>query len=291
MNTFKTGMLMAGVTAMLVGMGYLIGRQFGGANGGTMGMYLMVVVGVLMNLGTFWFSDKIVLKMTRAQPVTREQVPWLWDMTERLSQRAGIPMPRLFIVPDPSPNAFATGRSPKHGVVAVNDGLLRMLSEREVEGVVAHEIAHIKHRDTLTSAVTAAIAGAISSLANIAIFASWFMPSDEEGQNPFVMLLATLVAPIAAMVIQFAVSRTREFAADRTAAELVGAPDGLQQALLKLERGAQAIPSVSQSPQTAHMAIVNPLSGGGMLSLFSTHPPIQRRVQELEKLRSQLRAA
>ncbi len=273
-------MLMAGLTAMLIFMGNLIG--------GSNGLMLMAFVAGAMNLVTFFYSDKIVLKMTKAQPVTREQAPEFYEMTERLAQRANIPMPRLFVVPDPSPNAFATGRSPKYGVVAVNRGLLDILSEPEVEGVVAHEIAHIKHRDTLTSAIVASIAGAVSALANIAIFASWFMPSDEDRPNPLVLILISMIAPIAAMMVQFAVSRAREFEADKTAAQLVGSPVGLQNALLKLERGVSVKPSQQMQPSAAHMCIVNPFGGAamqGMGRLFSTHPPIEERVRRLEQYR------
>lgn len=276
MNTLKTGLLMAAITALLAWMGHALGGSFG--------MALAIGFAVIMNFGTFWFSDKIVLKMTGAEPLTREQAPHLYAMVERLSARARIPVPRLYVVRDPSPNAFATGRSPQHGVVAVNQGLLDILDRDEVEGVIAHEIAHIKHRDTLTSAVAATMAGAISSIAQIAMFASLFGGNDEEGQNPFVALLAMLVAPIAATLIQLAVSRAREFEADRTAAELTGSPRGLQRALLKLERGAQAVPS-TMSPSAAHLCIVNPLAGaGGFAALFSTHPPIAVRVQKLEEL-------
>lgn len=276
MNTLKTGLLMAAITALLAWMGHALG--------GSVGMALAIGFAVIMNFGTFWFSDRIVIKMTGAEPLTREQAPELYAMVERLSARARIPTPRLYVVRDPSPNAFATGRSPQHGVVAVNQGLLDILDRDEVEGVIAHEIAHIKHRDTLTSAVAATMAGAISSIAQIAMFASLFGGNDEEGQNPFVALLAMLVAPIAATLIQLAVSRAREFEADRTAAELTGSPRGLQRALLKLERGAQAVPS-TMSPSAAHLCIVNPLAGaGGLAALFSTHPPIAARVQKLEEL-------
>lgn len=282
MNTLKTGLLMAALTALFIVCGHLLG--------GSIGVVIAVALALIMNIGAFWFSDKLVLKMTRAQPVTPEQAPDLYAMTARLAERADIPMPRLFIVPDPSPNAFATGRSPKHGVVAVNEGLLRMLNRDEVEGVVAHEIAHIKHRDTLTSAIVATVAGAISGIANIAQFAAIFGiggSGDDDSPNPLALLLMAIVAPLAAMIIQFAVSRSREFAADRTAAELVGSPRGLQNALWKLHNGVEAIPGHT-SPAMAQMCIVNPLHGGAILSLFSTHPPVEKRIEKLAELERQV---
>lgn len=281
LRLFKTGILLAGLTALLMGFGFMIGGQAG--------LILMGVFSGLMNLGSWFFSDKLVLKMTRAQPVPEEQAPWLYQTTRRLSERANIPMPRLFVVPDPSPNAFATGRSPKHGVVAVNEGLMQLLTKDELEGVIAHEIAHIKHRDTLTSAVAATVAGAISAIGQMAMFAAMFGGGDEESPNPFMLIVMMIFGPMAATIIQLAVSRVREYQADKTAAQLTGRVDGLQNALLKLERGVQMVPSHSMSQSTAHMAIVNPLSGGGGLSflakLFSTHPPIQDRVAKLEALR------
>ena len=281
-NNLKVALLMGAITALLIVMG--------NALGGKVGMIFAVGMAVLMNFGTYWFSDKIVLAMTRAQPVDRNQAPELYAMVETLSQRANIPMPRLFVVPDPSPNAFATGRNPQHGVVAVNEGLLRMLDHSEVEGVVAHEIAHIKHRDTLTSAIVATAAGAISSLANLAMFASLFggRSDDGEGGNPLVLLLSMIFGPIAAMMIQMAVSRAREYEADKFAAQIVGSGVGLRNALLKLERGVQVMPS-HMAPSQAHMCIVNPLSGGGLMSLFSTHPPIAERVRKLNELEPTLR--
>jgi heat shock protein HtpX len=242
-----------------------------------------------MNIGTFWFSDKLVIKMTKARPVSRSEAPELHEMVERMSARANIPVPALYVVDDPSPNAFATGRSPSHGVVAVNTGLLDILNKSEVEGVVAHELAHIKHRDTLTMAVAASIAGAIMFLAQFAQIAAIFGGghSDEEGgTNPLVLLLIAMVAPLAAMMIQMGISRAREFEADKSGAEIAGNPDGLANALLKLQRGADAIPTRSMSPQTAHMAIVNPFRGaGGFTKLFMTHPPIEERVEKLRAMR------
>lgn len=276
MNTLKTGLLMAALTALFIVCGHLLG--------GAIGVVIAVALALVMNIGAFWFSDKLVLKMTRAQPVTPEEAPDLYAMTARLAERADIPMPRLYIVPDPSPNAFATGRSPKHGVVAVNEGLLRILNRDEVEGVIAHEIAHIKHRDTLTSAIVATVAGAISGIANIAQFAAIFGGGgDDDSPNPIGLLLMAIVAPIGAMMIQFAVSRSREFEADRTAAELVGSPRGLQNALWKLHHGVEAIPGHTP-PAMAQMCIVNPLHGGAILNLFSTHPPVEKRIEKLGEL-------
>lgn len=274
---------MAALTALFIVCGNLLG--------GSIGVVIAAALALVMNIGAFWFSDKLVLKMTRAQPVTPGQAPDLYAMTARLAERADIPMPRLYIVPDPSPNAFATGRSPKHGVVAVNEGLLRILNRDEVEGVIAHEIAHIKHRDTLTSAIVATVAGAISGIANIAQFAMIFGiggGGDDDSPNPLGLLLMAIVAPIAAMIIQFAVSRSREYAADRTAAELVGSPRGLQNALWKLHNGVEAIPGHTP-PAMAQMCIVNPLHGGAIMNLFSTHPPVEKRIEKLGEL--QQRAA
>jgi len=207
-------------------------------------------------------------------------------MLERISHRAGIPTPRLYLVPDPSPNAFATGRNPEHGVVAVNQGLLDILSPREIEGVVAHEIGHIKHRDSLTMAVVATLAGAIMTVAQIFRFAALFGGTDDEGGNPLVLLLISIVAPLAAVMVQMGISRAREFEADRAAAELVGSSVGLENALIKLHRGVQVIPG-HINPGAAHMCIVNPFSGmGGMIAgLFSTHPPVEQRIAKLRDLR------
>ncbi len=235
MNTLKTGLLMAAITALFV----IVGNTLGG----TTGVVLAVALAAIMNIGAYWFSDKLVLRMTNAQPLSSGEAPELHAMVETLSQRAGIPTPRLYLVHDPSPNAFATGRNPANGVVAVNQGLLDILDRAEVEGVLAHEIAHIKHRDTLTSAIVATLAGAVSSIGNIAMWGSLFGGSnDEEGSNPFGQLLLIVVAPLAAMLIQFGISRAREFEADKTAATLTGSARGLQSALLKLERGARLVP-------------------------------------------------
>lgn len=259
--------------------------------GGMSGMIIAFVIAIAMNMGSYWFSDKIVLAATRAQPLTESQSPELYHMVSRLSERAGIPMPRLFLVPDPSPNAFATGRNPAHGVVAVNQGLLEILDKPEVEGVIAHELAHIKHRDTLTMAVVATLAGAVMIIAQILRFSTFFLGgSGRDGENPLGMLVVSLVAPVAAMIIQLAVSRAREFEADKAAAEMIGTGRGLQSALLKLERGAARIPG-RMPENAAHMCIVNPLRGGFLKSLFSTHPAVEDRVRRLEEREVSLRGA
>lgn len=281
MNTLKVFSLLAFLSVLFVGVG--------GWLGGTGGMAIALVFALVMNVSSYWFSDRIVLKMTKAQPLSPEQAPRLYKMTERLADRAGIPMPRLYLIPDPQPNAFATGRNPEHGVVAVNQGLLNLLDEREVEGVIAHELAHIKHRDTLTMAVAAALSGAIMMLINIAQWALIFGGSDEEeGPGLAGFLVAMIVAPLAATLIQMAVSRTREYEADKTAAELTGTPDGLIGALRKLERGAEHIPTTTAQPATAHLSIVNPLRGGSsvgrLANLFTTHPPMDKRIAALQAL-------
>lgn len=271
---------MAGITALLV--------LFGNMLGGSTGMILAFIVAVVMNFSAFWFSDKMVLKMTRAQAVTAQQAPDLHRMVDVLAQRANIPKPAVYIVNDPSPNAFATGRSPKHSAVAVNTGLMDLLDRDEVFGVVAHEIAHIKNRDTLTMAIASTMAGAITMLAQFAQFALIFGGiggNDEEGgMNPFGVLIMALVGPIAAMIIQLAISRAREFEADKLGAQLAGSSDGLAGALLKLERGTAAIPTRTDAAH-ANMYIVNPLKSGGLQKLFMTHPPIEERVAKLRSIR------
>jgi heat shock protein HtpX len=270
--------LLTVMTALFIGGGTLIGGQ--------QGAIIAFMLALAMNVGSYWFSDKIVLKMYGAQPVTEREAPQLYEMTARLSERAGIPMPALYVIDDPQPNAFATGRDPKHAAVAVNQGLLRLLDQREVEGVVAHELAHIKHRDTLTMTIVATLAGAIMMLVQIAQFAAIFggRSDDDEGMNPFALIAMMLVAPIAATLIQLAVSRAREYEADATGARIAGTPAGLMNALTKLERGAETIPSHA-NPQTAHMFIVNPLAGaGGMMNLFRTHPATEDRVARLRAI-------
>jgi heat shock protein HtpX len=279
MNTLKTVVLLTFLTVLLV--------FVGGAIGGRSGMIIAFAMALVMNFVSYWFSDKIVLRMYSAQPVTEAQEPELYGSVRRLSQKAGLPMPKVYIIPDESMNAFATGRNPEHGVVAVTHGIKRALDREELEGVLAHELSHIKHRDILTGTIVATIAGAISMLAQMAQWAMIFGGSrrdDDEGGSPIVALVMMIVAPIAAMLVQMAISRTREYEADKGGAAIAGNPYGLANALLKLERGAQIVPLHDAKPATAHMFIVNPLTGGGLMNLFSTHPPIAERVKRLKEM-------
>lgn len=273
MSIFKVGLMLAALTGLFVWCGNMVG--------GAAGALIAFALAAVMNIGAFWFSDKLVLRMTKAKPLSPEQAPELFAMVERLSQRAGLPTPALYVVEDPTPNAFATGRSPKHAVVAVNTGLLQILDRPEVEGVVAHELAHIKNRDTLTMTVVACIAGAISMIANFAQLSALFGGGDEEGNNPIGLIVMAIVAPIAALLIQMGISRAREYEADRIGADIAGSPHGLANALLKLERGNDLRPAHVQ-PATAPLYIVNPLRGGGLAGLFATHPPIAERVRRLQ---------
>lgn len=290
-NTLKVGVLLAVLTAFLIWIGQIIGQAAG--IGGTAGMVIAFVFAMAMNFGSYWFSDKLVLRAVRAQELDERSAPELYAMVRRLAERAAIPAPRLYLVPDPTPNAFATGRSPKHGVVAVNQGLLNMLSQEEVEGVIAHEIAHIRHRDTLTMAVVATVAGAIMIIANILQWTAFLFPggqSEDGGPSvhPIALLGIALVAPIAATLIQLAVSRAREFEADRAAASYVGSGRGLKNALLKLERGSAMLPATVPMNR-AHMYISNPLKGRGLMNLFRTHPSTEDRVKKLEEFEMQAR--
>ncbi len=284
-NTLKVGLVLTVLTASIVLLGRIVG--------GTGGMALALGLALLMNGVSYWFSDKIVLKMSGARLIEANDEPALFAMTRTLAERANIPMPRLYIIDDPQPNAFATGRDPKHGAVAVNTGLLHLLGSREVEGVLAHEIGHIKHRDTLTMTLVASLAGALMLLVDFARFGAIFGggDSDDDGLSLPALIAMSIVGPIAAMIVQSAVSRAREFEADRTAALLTGSPDGLIGALAKLERGATHIPTHSMSPQTAHLCIINPFlggAGGALMKLFSTHPPTEKRIAALEALRGQV---
>lgn len=280
MNTVKTIGLMVFMTLLLVFVGAAIG--------GRSGMIIAFAIATIMNFGSYWFSDKIVLRMYRAQPVSEAEAPELYAIVRTLVQKAGMPMPKVYIIPEETPNAFATGRNPEHAVVAVTQGIMRLLSREELSGVIAHELAHIRHRDMLTGTIVATIAGAISMLAQMAQWAMLFgggsRRDDDEGGSPIVALVMMIVAPIAAMLVQMAISRTREYEADAGGAKIAGNPSGLANALLKLEKGNQVIPMADAKPATAHMFIVNPLHGGGLMKLFSTHPPIAERVKRLNEM-------
>jgi heat shock protein HtpX len=275
MNIFKTAALMTGLTLVLL--------WAGNAFGGQSGMTIALILALGMNAFSYWFSDKIVLKMYRAQEVSKAEAPELYEMVRRLARKADLPMPRLYIINQPQPNAFATGRNPDHAAVAVTTGIMRMLSADELEGVVAHELAHVKHRDILIGTVAATIAGAISYLAHIAQWAMIFGGRDDDDGNPLVAIVMMIVAPIAAMLIQMAISRSREYAADAGGAKIEGNPRHLASALRKLQSASQQIPMKAE-PATAHMFIVNPLSGGGFAKWFSTHPPMEERIARLESM-------
>ncbi|NKI97236.1 zinc metalloprotease HtpX [Rhizobacter sp. SG703] len=273
-NLLKTAVLMAAITALFMAIGALIG--------GRAGMMVALVVAVGMNFFSYWFSDKMVLRMYNAQEVDERSAPQFYRMVHDLAQRAQLPMPRVYLINEDAPNAFATGRNPEHAAVAATTGILRVLSERELRGVMAHELAHVRHRDILISTISATMAGAISMLANFAMF---FGGRDSEGrpQNPIVGLLVMLLAPLAASLIQMAISRAREFEADRGGAEISGDPQALASALQKIHRYAQGMPleAAERHPETAQMMIMNPLSGGGLRGLFSTHPSTEERVARL----------
>jgi heat shock protein HtpX len=276
----KVFMLMAGLTALLV--------VIGGAIGGQSGATIFFVMAALMNFGMYWFSDKMVLRMYKAKIITEADAPELYQMVDRLRQRAGLPMPTVAIAPSQQPNAFATGRNAQHAVVCCTAGILQLVDRDELEGVVAHELAHIKHRHMLVGTIAATMAGAIAMVGNVVKWGAMFggLSRDSEDNNPIALLAMAIVAPIAAMLIQFAISRQNEFQADATAAEITGKPRGLANALVKLEGYAHRIP-MQVNPAAAQLAIVNPLSamrGGGFTKMFSTHPPTQERVARLEAL-------
>jgi len=274
-NTLKTTMLLGLLTGLIVG----IGGYFGGQGG----MVIAFLFAGIMNFGAYWFSDKIVLRMYRAREVDPTQAPDLYRMVERLAQKAGIPTPKVFVIPNESPNAFATGRNPEHAVVAVTQGILRLMNDEELEGVIAHELGHVKNRDILISSIAATLAGAIMLLASMARWAAifgGFGRDDDDGGGIFGLLFMAILAPLAAMMIQMAISRTREYKADATAAEVTGTPYGLAHALEKLGKASQRIP-MEANPSTAHMFIVNPLSGRSMMRMFSTHPPLEDRIRRL----------
>ena len=274
-NYLRTALLLGVLTALIL----LVGQ----ALGGNRGMAIALVFAAAMNFGSYWFSDKIVLSMYRAKPVGPSEAPRFHAVVDRLVARSGMPKPKLYVLPDPSPNAFATGRNPAHGAVAATAGLIDLMSDEELEGVVAHELAHIQNRDILISSIAATIAGAISMLAHMAQWALIFgggRSDDRDGPGPLGMLATIIVAPVAAMIIQMAVSRSREYAADATGAKIAGQPYGLARALEKLQAYSRKIP-LQANPSTSHMFIVMPLSGRGFLNLFSTHPPIEERIKRL----------
>lgn len=278
MNIFKTGLLMAVLTVLLV--------IVGGAIGGETGLIFAFGFAIILNFGSYWFSDKIVLSMHHAQEVRSDQAPELYKIVEQLIQNAKLPMPRVYIIPTDVPNAFATGRNPKHAVVAVTSGLLDDLSYEELRAVLAHELTHVKNRDTLISTIAATMAGAITMLASMARWAAifgGFGDDDDDGGGLIGLLLMAILAPLAAMLIQLAISRSREYAADRGGAQISGSPQSLAKALRRMESIAQRNP-LPVNPSTAHMFIINPLKRASLSSLFATHPPIQKRISRLEDM-------
>ena len=285
MNYMKTGVLLIALTLLLVGIGQLLG----GAQGATIAFGFAL----LMNLLSYWFSDKIVLAMYQAKPLAEAEAPQVYRVVREIAARTHMPMPKLYWLPTQAPNAFATGRSPKHASVAVTAGLLEIMNEEELKGVLAHELSHVQNRDTLTMTIAAALAGAIMYLARMAEWGLWFgggRRDDREGRGggamQLVILLALIIlAPLAAMLIQMAISRTREYGADDTGAHLAGSPQGLASALEKLDAAAHRHPLPNANPATAHLFIVNPLSAGMIANLFSTHPPIEERIKRLRHMR------
>ena len=281
MNTIKTALLLGVLTGLLM----LIGGWFGGQNGVVIAFFFAVV----MNFGSYWFSDKIVLSMYHAKPVSEGEAPELYAMVKNLALKASMPMPRVYIIPEETPNAFATGRNERHAVVAVTEGILRILGRDELEGVIAHELTHIRNRDILIGSIAATLAGAIVMLAHMAQWAAMFGGASRDdneggGSNIVGLIVMAILAPIAATLIQMAISRSREYLADAGGAKISGKPYGLASALEKLSQASQAIP-MNANPSTAHMFIVNPLTGRSLMNLFSTHPPIEERISRLRSMR------
>jgi heat shock protein HtpX len=281
MNQAKTFFLMVVLTVILVALGSVVG----GRNGAT----IAFAIALVMNLVSYWFSDRIVLAMYGAKEVSESQAPELYSIVATLSQRASIPMPRVYMIENDSPNAFATGRNPEHGVVAVTTGILRILNKQELEGVLAHELSHVKHRDILISTVAATLAGAITMIASWARWAAFFgggrsSDDDNGGGNIFSVIIFSMLAAFAAMLIQLAISRSREYLADEGGAKLSGNPLFLADALKRLEAGVARTPMADANPSTAHMFIVNPFTARGVLALFSTHPPMEERIRRLEDM-------
>jgi heat shock protein HtpX len=281
MNTTKTVLLMVGLTVLLV--------MIGGAFGGRQGVILAFMFAMAMNMFSYWFSDKIVLRMYGAREVTEAEAPELYGVTRDLAMKMHMPMPKVYIIPSEQPNAFATGRNPKHAAVAATEGILRLLTREELAAVMAHEMGHVTNRDILIGTIAATIAGAISMLANMAQWGMMFggfggRRDDDEGAGGMIgAILMIILAPIAALLIQMAISRSREYEADATGARVSGNPLGLASALRKLHTSSQRIP-MEANPATAHMFIVNPLRGGGIVNLFSTHPPMEERIARLESM-------
>ena len=278
-SMLKTGVLLGVLTALFVVIGYALGGQ--------QGMVVAFAFAVAMNMFSYWFSDKIVLAMYGARPISEAEAPRLYAIVRRLATRAQIPMPPVYLIPTDAPNAFATGRSPDHAAVAVTEGIMRILDEDELEGVLAHELSHVRNRDVLISTIAATLAGAITYLAHMMQWAAFFgggrSSDDEEGGSPWAMLLLAILAPFAAMLVQLAVSRAREYQADASGARLAGRSSGLAKALEKLETAARAEP-MPANPATAHLFIVNPLSGQTLMRLFSTHPPTEERIRRLRAM-------
>jgi heat shock protein HtpX len=279
-NGLKTALLLGALSGMLL----LLGDYLGGQQG----LVLAFAFAALMNLGSYWFSDKIVLRMYHAQEVSPSHP--LFQMTQRLAQKAGLPMPKVYVIPDSSPNAFATGRNPQHAAVAATEGIMQALAPHELEGVIAHELAHVRHRDILISSVAATIAAAVMMVARMAMYAGMFAGGRDDregGSNPIALFAMMIFAPMAAMLIQMAISRSREFQADDTGARLVRDPEALASALRKIAGGSEQVP-LDASPQTAHMFIINPLRASGLRNLFSTHPPLEERVERLQRVATEL---
>ncbi len=285
MNVLKTGLLMAVMTAIFI--------FAGGALGGQTGIVIAVGFALVTNFFSYWYSDKIVLKMYRGQEVGRQDAPQLYELVEKLAKKAGLPMPKVYVLPSEQPNAFATGRNPEHAAVAVTQGLYRMLNERELAGVLAHELAHVKHRDILIGTVAGTMAGAISSLAWMAKWGMIFggFSRDEDGDSGLALLVMAIVAPIVALIVQMAISRSREYHADRAAGEITGDPMALAEALYKIHHAAEQIPMREAGPATAHLFIASPLSGRSLMNLFSTHPSMEDRIAKLQELTQQLSAS
>ena len=269
-NNFKTVLLLGLLTGIILFIGSLWGEQ---------GLIMAFVLSVLMNFASYFFSDRIALAMYGARPVTREEAPRLYAIVEYLCSRAALPMPKLYIIPSDSPNAFATGRNPQHASVAVTEGALRLLDEEEMRGVLAHEISHVRNRDILTSSVAATLAGAIMMIARMAFFFGGSRDREEGGGAGGILMI--ILAPIAALFIQMWISRTREYEADRSGAEILGDPRGLASALQKLDAYSKRLPMQEAAPATAHLFIVHPFSGSSLLNLFSTHPPLEKRIERL----------